>query len=66
MHFLCKFICVLAILGRLCRLGFFKTVYLKTSNVRFESFFQNPVTITDKIKMVNTKKSALNVFLFSL
>ena len=36
--------CVLAILGELCWLQFFKTVYLETSNVRFGSFFQNPVT----------------------
>ena len=33
-----------AILGELCWLEFFKTVYLETSNVRFGSFFQNPVT----------------------
>ena len=31
-------------LGELCWLQFFKTVYLETSNVRFGSFFQNPVT----------------------
>ena len=35
---------MLAILGELCWLQFFKTVYLETSNVRFGSFFQNPVT----------------------
>ena len=36
---------MLAILGELCWLQFFKTVYLETSNVQFGSFFQNPVTI---------------------
>ena len=35
---------MLAILGELCWFQFFKTVYLETSNVRFGSFFQNPVT----------------------
>ena len=39
-----NFICMLAILGELCWLEFFKTVYLETSNVRFGSFLQNPVT----------------------
>ena len=38
---------MLAILGELCWLQFFKTVYLETSNVRFGSFFQNPVTYCD-------------------
>ena len=35
---------MLVILGELCWLEFFKTIYLETSNVRFGSFFQNPVT----------------------
>ena len=43
--FCVNFIRVLAILGELCWLQFFKTIYLETSNVRFGSFFQNPVTI---------------------
>ena len=38
---------MLAILGVLWWLEFFKTVYLETSNVRFGSFFQNPVTYVD-------------------
>ena len=35
---------MLAILGELCWLHFFKAVYLETSNVRFGLFFENPVT----------------------
>ena len=35
-------------------LQFLKTVYLKTSNVRFGSFFQNPVTNYNLIIDLNT------------
>ena len=31
----------------------FKTIYLKTSNVRFGSFFQNPVTYTALILLLS-------------
>ena len=42
---------MLAILGELCWLEFFKTVYLETSNVQFGSFFQNPVTYIDATEL---------------
>ena len=35
---------MLAILGELCWLEVFKTVYLETFNVQFGLFFQTPVT----------------------
>ena len=40
--FCVNFICMLA---KLCRLEFFKSIYLETSDVQFRLFFQNPVTI---------------------
>ena len=39
-----NFICVFAILGELCWLEFFKTIYLETSDVQFGWFFENPDT----------------------
>ena len=42
---------MLAILGELCWLEFFKTIYLESSNVRFGLFFQNPVTNSNGIKV---------------
>ena len=46
---------MLAILGELCWLQFFKTVSLETSNVRFGSFFQNPVTYIVWLSILTSK-----------